>query len=113
MDKIFIVMDYVEHDLKSLMETMKIKKQVFVPGEIKCLMLQLLRAVAHLHDNWILHRDLKTSNLLLSHKGILKVGDFGLAREYGSPLKAYTPIVVTLWYRAPELLLQTKVIKNS
>lgn len=108
MDKIFIVMDYVEHDLKSLMETMRNKKQGFVPGEVKCLLQQLLRAVAHLHDNWILHRDLKTSNLLLSHKGILKVGDFGLAREYGSPLKAYTPIVVTLWYRAPELLLCAK-----
>ncbi|EDS38476.1 cdk10/11 [Culex quinquefasciatus] len=108
MDKIFIVMDYVEHDLKSLMETMKHKKQVFLPGEVKCLTQQLLRAVAHLHDNWILHRDLKTSNLLLSHKGILKVGDFGLAREYGSPLKAYTSIVVTLWYRAPELLLCCK-----
>uniref|UniRef100_A0A182MNH0 cyclin-dependent kinase n=1 Tax=Anopheles culicifacies TaxID=139723 RepID=A0A182MNH0_9DIPT len=108
MDKIFIVMDYVEHDLKSLMETMKHKKQVFLPGEVKCLTQQLLRAVAHLHDNWILHRDLKTSNLLLSHKGILKVGDFGLAREYGSPLKPYTSIVVTLWYRAPELLLCCK-----
>ncbi|KAJ8938820.1 hypothetical protein NQ314_011310 [Rhamnusium bicolor] len=108
MDKIFIVMDYVEHDLKSLMETMRHKKQNFMPGEIKCLLKQLLLAVAHLHDNWILHRDLKTSNLLLSHKGILKVGDFGLAREYGSPLKAYTPIVVTLWYRAPELLLCAK-----
>lgn len=105
MDKIFIVMDYVEHDLKSLMETMKHKKQVFLPGEVKCLIQQLMRAVAHLHDNWILHRDLKTSNLLLSHKGILKVGDFGLAREYGSPLKEYTSVVVTLWYRAPELLL--------
>lgn len=108
MDKIFIVMDYVEHDLKSLMETMRHKKQMFMPGEVKCLLRQLLSAVAHLHDNWILHRDLKTSNLLLSHKGILKVGDFGLAREYGSPLKAYTPIVVTLWYRAPELLLCAK-----
>lgn len=108
MDKIYIVMDYVEHDLKSLMETMRHKKQNFMPGEVKCLLRQLLLAVAHLHDNWILHRDLKTSNLLLSHKGILKVGDFGLAREYGSPLKAYTPIVVTLWYRAPELLLCTK-----
>ncbi|KAF5303795.1 hypothetical protein FQR65_LT08130 [Abscondita terminalis] len=108
MDKIFIVMDYVEHDLKSLMETMRHKKQTFTAGEVKCLLKQLLCAVAHLHDNWILHRDLKTSNLLLSHKGILKVGDFGLAREYGSPLKAYTPIVVTLWYRAPELLLCTK-----
>ncbi|CAH0720771.1 unnamed protein product, partial [Brenthis ino] len=108
MDKIFIVMDYVEHDLKSLMETMRGKKQVFLPGEVKCLMTQLLKAVHHLHDNWILHRDLKTSNLLLSHKGILKVGDFGLAREYGSPLRQYTPIVVTLWYRAPELLLCCK-----
>jgi cell division cycle 2-like protein len=53
----------------------------------------------------ILYRDLKTSNLLLSNSGILKVGDFGLAREYGSPLKPYTAVVVTLWYRAPELLL--------
>lgn len=42
-------------------------------GEVKTLLLQLLKAVAHMHDNWILHRDLKTSNLLLSHKGILKV----------------------------------------
>lgn len=108
MDKIFIVMDYVEHDFKTLMETMKAKNQSFLPGEVKCLTQQLLRAVAHLHDNWILHRDLKTSNLLLSHKGILKVGDFGLAREYGSPLKPYTSVVVTLWYRAPELLLCCK-----
>lgn len=113
MDKIFIVMDYVEHDLKSLMETMKHKKQVFLPGEVKCLIQQLMWAVAHLHDNWILHRDLKTSNLLLSHKGILKVGDFGLAREYGSPLKEYTSIVVTLWYRAPELLLGCKEYSTS
>uniref|UniRef100_A0A4W4DVV7 cyclin-dependent kinase n=1 Tax=Electrophorus electricus TaxID=8005 RepID=A0A4W4DVV7_ELEEL len=105
MDKIYIVMNYVEHDLKSLMETMK---QPFLPGEVKTLMVQLLRGVRHLHDNWILHRDLKTSNLLLSHKGILKIGDFGLAREYGSPLKPYTPVVVTLWYRGPELLLGAK-----
>ncbi|VCW76767.1 unnamed protein product, partial [Gulo gulo] len=105
MDKIYIVINYVEHDLKSLMETMK---QPFLPGEVNTLMIQLLWGVKHLHDNWILHWDLKTSNLLLSHAGILKVGDFGLAREYGSPLKACTPVVVTLWYRAPELLLGTK-----
>ena len=67
-------MDFVEHDLKSLMETMRKKKAVFRPDEIKCLLIQLLKAISHLHDNWILHRDLKTSNLLLSHNGILKVG---------------------------------------
>ncbi|VDP00029.1 unnamed protein product [Soboliphyme baturini] len=105
MDKIYLVMDYVEHDLKSLMESMK---QPFLVGEVKTLMKQLLNGVHHLHDNWILHRDLKTSNLLLSHRGILKIGDFGLAREYGSPLKPYTPVVVTLWYRAAELLLGIK-----
>jgi cell division cycle 2-like protein len=110
MDKIFIVMDYVEHDLKSLMETMK---QPFLEGEVKTLLIQLLKAVHHLHDNWILHRDLKTSNLLLSHKGILKVADFGLAREYGSPLLQYTPIVVTLWYRSPELLLGAQTYTTS
>lgn len=104
-DKIYIVMEYVEHDLKTLMETMH---QPFLVGEVKTLIHQLLQGVHHLHENWILHRDLKTSNLLLSHRGILKIGDFGLAREYGSPLRPYTPVVVTLWYRCPELLLGQK-----
>ncbi|KAF0986229.1 hypothetical protein HZS_5707 [Henneguya salminicola] len=105
MDKIYIVMEYVEHDLKSLMEMMK---KSFTLDQSKTLLLQLLRGVSHLHENWIIHRDIKTSNLLLNHRGILKVGDFGLAREYGSPLIPYTPVVVTLWYRAPELLLGIK-----
>ena len=107
-DKTFVVMDFVEHDLKSHMERMRRTGQVFLPGQIKCLMVQLLTAVAHLHDNWILHRDLKTANLLLDNGGILKVGDFGMAREYGSSLEQYSPLVVTLWYRAPELLLGQK-----
>ncbi|KAK8564497.1 hypothetical protein V6N13_005296 [Hibiscus sabdariffa] len=102
LDSIFMVMEYMEHDLKALMETMK---QTFGQSEVKCLMLQLLEGVKYLHDNWVLHRDLKTSNLLLNNQGELKICDFGLARQYGSPLKPYTHLVVTLWYRAPELLL--------
>lgn len=108
MDKIFIVMDYIESDLSSFMKKMKEKKQKFTSDIVKSLMKQLLKAVAHMHDNWIIHRDLKPSNLLLSKDGVLKVGDFGMAREYGSPLKPYTSLVVTLWYRAPELLLGCK-----
>lgn len=105
LDSIFMVMEYMEHDLKGLMEAMK---QPFSQSEVKCLMLQLLEGVKYLHDNWVLHRDLKTSNLLLNNRGELKICDFGLARQYGSPLKTYTHLVVTLWYRAPELLLGTK-----
>ncbi|KAK4429707.1 Cyclin-dependent kinase G-2 [Sesamum alatum] len=105
LDSIFMVMEYMEHDLKGLMETMK---QPFSQSEVKCLMLQLLGGIKYLHDNWVLHRDLKTSNLLLNNRGELKICDFGLARQYGSPLKPYTHLVVTLWYRAPELLLGAK-----
>lgn len=111
MDKIYMVMDYVEHDLKSLMQHGM--KKPFQMSEVKCLVKQMLSGIAHLHDNWIIHRDLKTSNLLLSHKGILKIADFGLAREYGSPLKEYTPVVVTLWYRCPELLLNCRKYSTS
>ncbi|KAF5726684.1 cyclin-dependent kinase G-2 [Tripterygium wilfordii] len=105
LDSIFMVMEYMEHDLKGLMESMK---QPFSQSEVKCLMLQLLEGVKYLHDNWVLHRDMKTSNLLLNNRGELKICDFGLARQYGSPLKPYTHLVVTLWYRAPELLLGAK-----
>ncbi|KAK1326901.1 Cyclin-dependent kinase G-2 [Acorus calamus] len=105
LDSIFMVMEYMEHDLKALMETMK---QPFSQSEVKCLMLQLLEGAKYLHDNWVLHRDLKTSNLLLNNRGELKICDFGLSRQYGSPLKPYTHLVVTLWYRAPELLLGVK-----
>ncbi|KAK1294341.1 Cyclin-dependent kinase G-2 [Acorus calamus] len=105
LDDIFMVMEYMEHDLKGLMETLR---QPFSQSEVKCLMLQLLEGVKCLHDNWVLHRDLKTSNLLFNNQGELKICDFGMARQYGSPLKPYTSLVVTLWYRAPELLLVPK-----
>ncbi|KAH6581801.1 hypothetical protein BASA50_009831 [Batrachochytrium salamandrivorans] len=102
---IFIVMEYLDHDLKALMEDMP---SPFLLSEIKTLMKQLLSAVACLHRNWIMHRDLKTSNLLMNNRGRIKVADFGLARKYGSPLGPITQLVVTLWYRAPELLLGAK-----
>jgi cell division cycle 2-like protein len=101
-NSIFLVLDFLEHDLKSLLEDMS---EPFLTSEIKTLLHQLTSGVLYLHDHWILHRDLKTSNLLLSNRGVLKIADFGMARYYGDPAPKMTQLVVTLWYRAPELLL--------
>jgi serine/threonine protein kinase len=116
---VFIVMDYYEHDLKWLLANMP---NPFHPSEVKTLMHQLISAMDHLHSSWIVHRDIKTANLLLSNKGEIKVADFGLARVLGHTSPKFsasgtvlgdpatedtvlTRQVVTLWYRAPEVLL--------
>lgn len=111
--EVYMAMEYVEHDVKSLIDKMRSRNQRFKTGQQKTLMSQLLSGIEHMHKLWILHRDLKTSNLLISHSGILKIADFGLAREYGEARDIekrmkLTPIVVTLWYRSPELLLEPK-----
>lgn len=90
---------FIEHDLKTLLQTMRTP---FLASEVKTLMQQLLSAIAMCHDNWILHRDLKTSNLLMNNRGQIKVADFGLARTYGEPLGHMTQLVVTLWYRCAQ-----------
>jgi cell division cycle 2-like protein len=100
---VFLVMEFLEHDLKTLQEDMA---EPFMQSEIKTLMLQLTSAVEYLHENWIMHRDLKTSNILMNNRGEIKLADFGMARYFGDPVPPnLTQLVVTLWYRAPELLL--------
>ncbi|KAK5988779.1 Cyclin-dependent kinase 11B [Cladobotryum mycophilum] len=101
-NSIFLVLEFVEHDLKSVLEDMP---EPFLSSEVKRLLLQLTSGVSYLHANWILHRDLKTSNLLLNNRGQLKIADFGMARYVGDPPPKLTQLVVTLWYRSPELLL--------
>lgn len=72
---------------------------------VKKFMWQLCSGIRYCHSHRVLHRDLKPQNLLIDRDGNLKLGDFGLARAFGVPLRTYTHEVVTLWYRAPEILL--------
>ena len=61
-----------------------------------------------------MHRDLKPSNVLIDgDESTVKLADFGLARSFGTPLKTYTHEVVTLWYRAPEIILGAKVYSTA
>ncbi len=101
-DYVFLVFEQCAYDLATVIDK---TGERFSQSEIKTLMLQLLSAVAYLHKRFIIHRDIKLSNLLLTSKGVLKLGDFGLARQTSHPLRPMTPNVYTLWYRAPELLL--------
>lgn len=112
----YVVTPYMDHDLSGLLENPKVKLQ---ESHIKCYLLQLLEGLRYLHDNQILHRDMKAANLLINNQGILQIADFGLARHYDEPVpiagqgggearRDYTTLVVTRWYRPPELLLQLR-----
>jgi len=100
---IYMVFEYMDHDLTGLM----IDESLWRPNSshIKCYMKQLLEGLHYCHSKGVLHRDIKGSNLLLNNKGELKLGDFGLARGFTEQPANYTNRVITLWYRPPELLL--------
>ncbi|KAI8321708.1 cyclin-dependent kinase-like protein 10 [Martensiomyces pterosporus] len=101
-DSIFMVMEYCEYDLGTLLDSMKTP---FAQSEVKSLLSQLLHGLEYCHQNFIVHRDLKLPNALLTRSGELKIADFGLARLFHQPSRPMTPQVATLWYRAPELIL--------
>ena len=72
-----------------------------------------MNGIEKCHRHKVLHRDLKPQNLLINREGLLKLADFGLARAFGIPVKNFTHEVVTLWYRAPDILLGSKNYTTS
>ncbi|KAF9509656.1 hypothetical protein BS47DRAFT_1396698 [Hydnum rufescens UP504] len=111
---IYMVFPYMDHDLSGLLENSNVRLTI---SQIKLYMKQLCEGLGYLHRNKILHRDLKSANLLIDNEGCLKIADFGLARavsfiskssqrnESDDERRSYTNSVVTRWYRSPELLL--------
>ncbi|XP_071693437.1 probable serine/threonine-protein kinase At1g54610 [Rutidosis leptorrhynchoides] len=100
---LYLIFEYMEHDLSGLAAIQGVK---FTEPQVKCYIKQLLSGLDHCHQNGVLHRDIKGSNLLIDNDGILKIADFGLASFYNPQHKQpMTSRVVTLWYRPPELLL--------
>lgn len=97
-----MVFEYLEYDLTGVLETPEIR---FTQDHIKSWSQQLLSGVHYTHINRVIHRDLKTSNILINKKGQLKIADWGLARSWNDEMKRLTNKVITLWYRPPELLL--------
>jgi len=103
--KIYLIFDYCDHDLTGLQADPTIQ---FLMVDIKYFLQQILQAIDYLHNTCkILHRDIKASNVLVTRNGEVKLADFGLARQFmwKRERRQYTVRVVTLWYRAPELIL--------
>ncbi|XP_033624815.1 cyclin-dependent kinase 2-like isoform X1 [Asterias rubens] len=100
--KLYLVFEFLDQDLKKFMDSSPLGLPIPL---IKSYLHQLLKGVAYCHSHRVIHRDLKPQNLLIDKNGSIKLADFGLARAFGVPLRTYTHEVVTLWYRAPEILL--------
>lgn len=101
-----LVFEYLNRDLKMALE----ETANGLPERlVKSYLFQLLKGIAFCHSQRILHRDLKLQNLLVNRDGTIKLADFGLARSVTLPVRIYTKEVVTLWYRAPEILLGSEL----
>jgi len=99
--KLTLVFEYLDQDLKKYMDFCR----QLPPETIRKFMRHLLEGIAFCHDHRVLHRDLKPQNLLINKRGDLKLADFGLARAFGIPVRTFSHEVVTLWYRAPDVLM--------
>ena len=124
-----MVFPYMDHDLCGLLGNKEFRPRMSV---MKILMKQIIEGMAYIHavsggkrflmselaidghasQNNCVHRDIKTANILVDKRGAVMIADFGLARAWTRdgtmpphlPTE-YTNMVVTRWYRAPELLL--------
>jgi len=104
--KLTLVFEFLDQDLKKYLDACG--DNGLEGYTVKSFLYQLLSGIAYCHQHRVLHRDLKPQNLLINMEGELKLADFGLARAFGIPVRSYTHEVVTLWYRAPDVLMGSR-----
>lgn len=103
-NRLYLIFEFIQMDLKRFMDNMA--ESIMDKMLVKSFLYQICQGMCFCHQRRVLHRDLKPQNLLVDpDKQTIKLADFGLARAIGIPIRAYTHEVVTLWYRAPEVLL--------
>lgn len=104
-DELYFVFEFLDQNLYQLYQQLREQGKRFPENQIRSIIYQTAAGLAYMHKHGFFHRDLKPENLLV-HKDIVKIGDFGLAREVRSR-PPYTDYISTRWYRAPEILLKS------
>lgn len=100
--KLYLIFEFLCMDLKKFLDNTEGDVD---PKLVKSYLYQINEALLFCHQRRVIHRDLKPQNLLINESGLIKIADFGLGRTFGIPVRVFTHEVVTLWYRAPEVLL--------
>lgn len=111
-NKLVMQLEYAQHDFGALLESRDNNRPSLFSsmgaGQVKGYIQQILRGLEYCHSCNIIHRDLKPENILLTHENVVKLGDFGLAREQVPTYTKYTGGMQTQWVRAPEMCLGFK-----
>ncbi|CAD8115877.1 unnamed protein product [Paramecium sonneborni] len=104
-DTLCLVFEFVEKSIYQIYSQHKEQGKTMSDDQIKSIIYQVANGLSYMHKHGYFHRDLKPENLLMTEDGVVKIIDFGLAREIRSR-PPYTDYVATRWYRAPEILLK-------
>ncbi|XP_027860634.1 serine/threonine-protein kinase MAK isoform X2 [Xiphophorus couchianus] len=107
-DHLYFVFEYMKENLYQLM---KDRRKLFPESVIRNISFQILQGLSFIHKHGFFHRDMKPENLLCMGPELVKIADFGLAREIRSK-PPYTDYVSTRWYRAPEVLLRSSTYSS-
>ncbi|RMZ96397.1 serine threonine- kinase ICK, partial [Brachionus plicatilis] len=102
-NNLYMIFEYMN---ENLYELMKKRDRLFPENTVKSILFQVMQGLGYMHKYGFFHRDLKPENLLCNGAELIKIADFGLAREIRSR-PPYTDYVSTRWYRAPEILLRS------